>query len=126
ERLVDPRLRRARGEHAPEDGNAAAAGDRGDLAMSGRSSRNAAAHSGNFRWRSYLLLGLLGCSALGLLWRAIELQLVDHTFLAKQGTARFSRVTSVAAHRGTIFDRNGEPLAVSTPVDSIWANPKEL
>jgi cell division protein FtsI (penicillin-binding protein 3) len=92
--------------------------------MSGRSPRVTTTES--FRWRSYLLLGLLGCSAVGLLWRAVDLQLVDHTFLAKEGTARFSRVTSVAAHRGTITDRHGEPLAVSTPVDSVWANPKEL
>jgi cell division protein FtsI (penicillin-binding protein 3) len=92
--------------------------------MSGRSARVATTES--FRWRSYLLLGLLGCSAVGLLWRAVDLQLVDHTFLAKEGTARFSRVASVAAHRGTITDRHGEPLAVSTPVDSVWANPKEL
>jgi cell division protein FtsI (penicillin-binding protein 3) len=92
--------------------------------MSGRTARVATTES--FRWRSYLLLGLLGCSAAGLLWRAVDLQLVDHTFLAKEGTARFSRVTSVAAHRGTITDRHGEPLAVSTPVDSVWANPKEL
>jgi cell division protein FtsI (penicillin-binding protein 3) len=92
--------------------------------MSSRSSRMPTMES--YRWRSYLLLGLLACAAFGLLWRAVDLQLVDHTFLANEGTARFSRVASVAAHRGTIFDRHGEPLAVSTPVDSVWANPKEL
>ena len=36
------------------------------------------------------------------------------------------RVAEIAAHRGTITDRYGEPLAVSTPVDSLWVNPKEL
>jgi cell division protein FtsI (penicillin-binding protein 3) len=61
-----------------------------------------------------------------LVWRAVNLQLVDHGFLAKEGDARFSRVLEIAAHRGTITDRHGEPLAVSTPVDSIWANPSEL
>ncbi|HZO21836.1 MAG TPA: penicillin-binding transpeptidase domain-containing protein [Steroidobacteraceae bacterium] len=80
----------------------------------------------SFRWRAYLLIGLLGCCACGLLWRAVNLQLVDHSFLAKEGDARFSRVAEIAAHRGTITDRYGEPLAVSTPVDSIWVNPKEL
>ncbi|HTD10661.1 MAG TPA: penicillin-binding transpeptidase domain-containing protein [Steroidobacteraceae bacterium] len=85
-----------------------------------------AAASGSFRWRAWLLISLLGASALGLVWRAVDLQLVDHGFLAKQGDARFSRVLDIAAHRGTITDRHGEPLAVSTPVDSIWVNPGEL
>jgi cell division protein FtsI (penicillin-binding protein 3) len=80
----------------------------------------------SFRWRAYVLVGLLVCAATGLVWRAVNLQLVDHTFLAKEGDARFSRVVQIAAHRGTITDRYGEPLAVSTPVDSIWVNPKEL
>ena len=80
----------------------------------------------SFRWRSFFLLGVLGCAAFGLVWRAVDLQLVDHSFLAKQGNARFSREVEIAAHRGTITDRYGEPLAVSTPVDSIWANPPEL
>jgi len=62
----------------------------------------------------------------GLLWRAVDLQLMDHGFLASQGDARFSRVVAIAAHRGTVTDRYGEPLAVSTPVDSVWANPREL
>ncbi len=81
---------------------------------------------GSFRWRAYLLLGLLAACALGLVYRAVNLQLVDHGFLAKEGDARFSRVLDIAAHRGTVTDRYGEPLAVSTPVDSIWVNPGEL
>ena len=81
---------------------------------------------GSFRWRSYALLGAMVCAALGLLWKAVDLQLVDHGFLAKQGNARFTREVEIAAHRGTITDRYGEPLAVSTPVDSIWVNPPEL
>ncbi|MGH8266505.1 MAG: peptidoglycan D,D-transpeptidase FtsI family protein [Steroidobacteraceae bacterium] len=80
----------------------------------------------SFRWRWALLLGLLSASAAGLLWRAVDLQLVDHGFLARQGDARFSRVLQISAHRGTITDRYGEPLAVSTPVDSIWVNPGEV
>jgi cell division protein FtsI (penicillin-binding protein 3) len=92
--------------------------------MKARSAREAG--SGSFRWRASLLLSLLGASALGLVWRAVGLQLVDHRFLAKEGDARFSRVLDIAAHRGTITDRHGEPLAVSTPVDSIWVNPGEL
>jgi cell division protein FtsI (penicillin-binding protein 3) len=81
---------------------------------------------GSFRWRAYFLTGVLVCGAVALVYRAVNLTLVDHTFLAKEGDARFSRVVQIAAHRGTITDRYGEPLAVSTPVDSIWVNPKEL
>jgi cell division protein FtsI (penicillin-binding protein 3) len=54
------------------------------------------------------------------------LQLLDHGFLAKQGDDRSMRVVKIAAHRGAITDRNGEPLGVSTPVDSVWVNPQEL
>ena len=92
--------------------------------MKARSTRDSAPDS--FRWRAYLLVGLLGAAALGLTWRAVNLQLVDHGFLVRQGDARFSRVLQIAAHRGTVTDRYGEPLAVSTPVDSVWVNPGEL
>ncbi len=78
------------------------------------------------RWRSILVLGLVLCGAIGLVVRAVELQLVDHSFLAKQGDDRSMRVVKIAAHRGAITDRNGEPLGVSTPVDSVWVNPQEL
>jgi cell division protein FtsI (penicillin-binding protein 3) len=80
----------------------------------------------SFRWRAHTLLAALTLACAALLWRAVDLQLVDHGFLARQGDARFSRVLQIAAHRGTITDRYGEPLAVSTPVDSIWVNPGEL
>jgi cell division protein FtsI (penicillin-binding protein 3) len=79
-----------------------------------------------YRWRSVVVLGLVVLGAIGLAARAVELQLVDHGFLAKQGDDRSMRVVKIAAHRGAITDRNGEPLAVSTPVDSIWVNPQEL
>ena len=92
--------------------------------MKARGSREDA--PGSFRWRAALLLGLLAACALGLVYRAVNLQLRDHKFLAKEGDARFSRVLETAAHRGTVTDRYGEPLAVSTPVDSIWVNPGEL
>jgi cell division protein FtsI (penicillin-binding protein 3) len=80
----------------------------------------------SFRWRAFLLIALLVCCAVALVYRAVNLTLVDHSFLAKEGDARFSRVVQIAAHRGAITDRYGEPLAISTPVDSIWVNPKEL
>jgi cell division protein FtsI (penicillin-binding protein 3) len=80
----------------------------------------------NFRWRANFVLAALVCCAVGLVYRAVQLQLKDHAFLAGQGDARFSRVAEITATRGTITDRYGEPLAVSTPVDSVWVNPKEL
>ena len=69
-----------------------------------------------------LLLAITG----GLLWRAVDLQHTDKAFLKGQGDARHLRVVAIPAHRGKILDRNGDPLAISTPVDSVWANPREL
>jgi cell division protein FtsI (penicillin-binding protein 3) len=80
----------------------------------------------SYRWRAPLVLGLVVLGAVGLAARAVELQLLDHGFLAKQGDDRSMRVVKIAAHRGAITDRSGEPLAVSTPVDSVWVNPQEL
>jgi cell division protein FtsI (penicillin-binding protein 3) len=71
-----------------------------------------------------LLLILLG--AAGLMARAVELQLLEHGFFAKQGDDRSMRVVKISAHRGAITDRNGEPLAMSTPVDSVVVNPQKL
>jgi cell division protein FtsI (penicillin-binding protein 3) len=84
------------------------------------------AQARSYRWRSTLILSLVFLGAVGLIFRAVELQLLDHGFLAKQGDDRSMRVVKIAAHRGSITDRNGEPLAVSTPVDSVWVNPQEL
>ena len=92
--------------------------------MRTRNARHSAPRS--FRWRAHLLVGLLGVAATALLCRAVDLQLFEYSFLSKQGDARFTRVVDIAAHRGTIIDRYGEPLAVSTPVDSIWVNPKQI
>jgi len=80
----------------------------------------------SYRWRSIVILVLVLSGASLLVARAVELQLLDHGFLASQGDARSMRVVKIAAHRGAITDRNGEPLAVSTPVDSVWVNPQEL
>ena len=84
------------------------------------------AQAKSYRWRSTVILGLVLLGAAGLVARAVELQLLDHGFLAKQGDDRSMRVVKIAAHRGAITDRNGEPLGVSTPVDSVWVNPQEI
>ena len=71
----------------------------------------------------YLCMGL---AAVTLVWRAVCLQVLDKEFLLSQGEARHLRVVTLPAHRGIIQDRNGEPLAVSTQVESVWVNPQEL
>jgi cell division protein FtsI (penicillin-binding protein 3) len=78
------------------------------------------------RWRAHLLLALLALGAGVLVARAVYLQVIHKGFLEKQGDARFTRVAKLSANRGMILDRNGDALAVSTPVDTIWANPAEL
>ena len=65
-------------------------------------------------------------AATALLARAVHLQVLKTEFLIEQADTRHLRTEPISAHRGTITDRNGEPLAISTPVDSIWVNPKQL
>ncbi|HEX6590768.1 MAG TPA: penicillin-binding transpeptidase domain-containing protein, partial [Moraxellaceae bacterium] len=77
--------------------------------------------TGRHRLVSLIMLGLFGSMAA----RAVYLNVVDRDFLRKQGDARMLRLESIAAHRGILRDRNGLPMAVSTPVVSIWVNPKE-
>ncbi len=72
------------------------------------------------------VLGLLAVCAGVLVWRALDLQVMDNDFLQGQGDARHLRIHDMPAHRGMITDRNGDPLAISIPVDSIWGNPREL
>jgi cell division protein FtsI (penicillin-binding protein 3) len=79
-----------------------------------------------FRLRGWWVLGAIGLVALGIVARAIDMQIVRHDFYANQGAERFMRTAKIPAHRGAIVDRFGEPLAVSTPVDTIWVNPSEL
>ncbi len=80
----------------------------------------------NLRGRLMLVTGALGVCALALVARAIDVQLVRSDFYQKQGDERFLREVAISTSRGMITDRNGEPLAVSTPVESISGNPKEL
>ncbi len=77
-------------------------------------------------WRSRLLFVLLLLAMLGLLARGVYLQGIHNDFLQQKGDARYARVIEVPAHRGMITDRNGEPLAISTPVESVWASPGEV
>ena len=61
-----------------------------------------------------------------LIGRALDMQVLHSEFFEQQGDARQLRVVPIPAHRGQIVDRNGEPFAVSTPVSSIWVNPKKV
>ncbi len=76
--------------------------------------------------RMKVVRGAIVVAMAALLVRAIDLNVIKREFLQDQGDARYLRTVSISAHRGMITDRNGEPLAVSTPVDSVWANPKLL
>lgn len=78
-------------------------------------------------WRFRVIIGFLFLLVLLLLGRIADHQVfMNHAFLEKQGNARTVRTESIPAIRGMITDRNGEPLAVSTPVVTLWANPKVL
>ncbi len=75
--------------------------------------------------RRVFLLSLFVVGLGGLFLRSVYLQLFEHEFLEEEGKARHLRVVEIPAHRGMILDRNGELLAVSTPIHSVWANPLE-
>jgi len=79
-----------------------------------------------FWWLS-LLLFALGTLLIG---RLVLIQAIDKDhgagFLKKQGAMRAVRLAEIPAYRGLITDRRGDPLAVSTPVVSLWANPQHL
>ncbi|MFZ5555896.1 MAG: peptidoglycan D,D-transpeptidase FtsI family protein [Pseudomonadota bacterium] len=77
-------------------------------------------------WRGRLVIGAILLAFAALVGRAGYLQGVKNDFLQERGESRFSRVVEISAHRGMITDRNGEPLAVSTPVESVWASPADL
>jgi len=65
-------------------------------------------------------------AAAGVVWRLVHLNITERSFLMRQGDARMVREVPIPAHRGMILDRRGEPLAVSAPVVSLWANPQVL
>ncbi|TCD23060.1 penicillin-binding protein 2 [Pseudomonas sp. IC_126] len=79
-----------------------------------------------YPWRFRIVLALLALMVGALAWRIVDLQVIDQSFLQNQGDARSVRHIPIPAHRGLITDRHGEPLAVSTPVTTLWGNPREL
>lgn len=83
-------------------------------------------HSPVSHFRLFVVVGIVFAVAAIMLWRAVDLHVFNKEFLQSQGNARYMRTMPVAAHRGVITDRYGDPLAVSTPVDSVWINPAEF
>lgn len=77
-------------------------------------------------WRSRLLFGLLALGLIGLAGRAAYLQGMNHDFLQEKGESRYSRIVEMNADRGMITDRNGHILAISSPVASVYADPKVI
>ncbi|MEX0958276.1 MAG: penicillin-binding protein 2 [Burkholderiales bacterium] len=76
-------------------------------------------------WRARLLLLLVLAAFMTLAARALYLQGLHNDFLQSKGEMRYARTVEISAHRGMITDRSGEPLAISTPVESVWASPAD-
>lgn len=77
-------------------------------------------------WRFYFVQTALAALLAIVVWRVVSLQVLEKDFLIEQGTSRWQRVEVINAPRGMLTDRHGEPVAVSTPVVSVWADPREL
>ncbi len=96
--------------------------------MNGRNRKSKAKKNPGDTQSIWRLTGSAGSWSVGLMlgYRVVDLQLLSHDFLQNEGDKRSVRYESVPAHRGVIFDRNGKPLAASTPVVTIWGMPNEL
>ena len=77
-------------------------------------------------WRSKMLVALVGLSFLGLLGRALYVQVIGSDFFQRQGEIRYARTLDLPASRGRILDRNGQILSSSIPTPSLWAIPKDV
>ena len=77
-------------------------------------------------WRYSLVISLMLVASVFLSYRALQIQVLDNTFLRNQGDARHLRTIDLPAHRGMLLDRNGEVLALSSPVVSVWAEPNDV
>ena len=88
------------------------------------SMRNESRRELKLRRRVVVAMFVLG--ALVLCWRALDLQVNKREFLQNHGDARYLRVETIDANRGMILDRNGEPLAISTPTQSAWVQPRRF
>ncbi len=82
--------------------------------------------SRELKLRRRLVVSVFIGAAAALVWRTVDLQLHEREFLQSHGDARYLRVDEMHANRGMITDRNGEPLAISTPTESAWIKPVEF
>ncbi len=84
----------------------------------------------SYEWRLYVMLGVIVVLFVSVAGRILFLQVLEveggREFLKSQGAMRSVRTAEIPAYRGLITDRRGEPLAVSTPVISLWADPRVL
>ena len=83
------------------------------------------------RWRYRFMLFALLLAAIAIIWRVMSLQVLPdldkgYEFLQGQGDSRALRYEQIDAYRGAIYDRSGQPLALSTALKTLWANPKVL
>ncbi|MFP1892294.1 peptidoglycan glycosyltransferase FtsI [Lonsdalea quercina] len=83
-------------------------------------------HASFVSWRFALLCGGILICLVGLMLRTAYLQVIAPDKLVREGDMRSLRVQEVPTARGMISDRAGRPLAVSVPVNAIWADPKEV
>ncbi|MDF2818963.1 MAG: cell division protein [Stenotrophomonas rhizophila] len=91
-----------------------------------KTGRNRTRNAFNLRQRLKWVGLALGLCSVSLVGRAAYVQIINSDFYQRQGEARYLRELPINTSRGMITDRNGEPVAVSTPVASIWVNPQEL
>ncbi|MCW8345216.1 MULTISPECIES: penicillin-binding transpeptidase domain-containing protein [Vibrio] len=77
-------------------------------------------------WRFRTVLGAVIVIFIALLARIGYIQVIEPDNLIKQGDLRSVRVKALPSARGIISDRNGEPLAVSVPVQAVWADPATI
>ena len=79
-----------------------------------------------FRNRFLIVLFFILGATIVLVFRSFQLQYLERDFLNQQADVRHIRTEKMASNRGSIFDRRGTPLAVSTPIDSVIINPKQF
>ena len=94
--------------------------------MSGSGTTNNKGSTPDYNKRRRIVLGVLGVGLTALVWSAGSRQVAQSDYLQIQGERRYLREVAIAAHRGEISDRNGEPLAISSPMVSVWADPRHL